>query len=82
MSRLKTKYLKCGFSGREDGGAEAIIYGVAMPRVERFKYLGLIIQKNGDIEEDIIDYIKWDSKNERMHLGVLCGKRILVGLKV
>ena len=44
LSRSKTKYLKCGFSGVEGGGGEVTIEGVVIPRVENFKYLGSIIK--------------------------------------
>jgi len=55
LHRPKTEYLKCGSSGREKGDGEVTIDGVATPRVEKFKYLGSIIQKKkkGDIDEDI-----------------------------
>jgi len=33
-------------------GGEVIIDGMTTPKVEKFKYLGSIIQQNGDIDED------------------------------
>ena len=64
VSRSKTEYLHCGFSGREDGRGEVTIEGVAIPKVEKFIYLGSVIQQEGDIDEDInqpikADWIKW-----------------------
>jgi len=53
VSRSKTEYLHCCFSGREDGRGEVTIAGMAIPKVEKFKYLGSIIHQNGDIDEDI-----------------------------
>ena len=53
MSRSKTEYLNCCFSGREDAGGEVTLDGRAIPKVDKFKYLGSIIQQNGDIDEDI-----------------------------
>jgi len=32
--------------------------GVAVPRVEKFKYLGSIFEERGDIDDDISHYIK------------------------
>jgi len=43
----------------EGGVATAMaIKGEVIPRVERFKYLGSIIQENGEIDEDIDERIK------------------------
>ena len=39
-------------------GGEVNIDGMAIPNVEKFKYLGSIIQYNGDIDEDINHRIK------------------------
>ena len=59
MSRSKTEYLHCRFSVGEGGVVnEVAIEGAVIPRVERFKYLGSIIQGNGKIDEDINQQIK------------------------
>jgi len=48
LNRSKTEYLHCHFSGGEGGVEnEVVIGGVLIPRVERFNYLGSIIQGNG-----------------------------------
>jgi len=58
VSRSKAEYLYCCFSGRKDAGGEVTIDGMTMPKVKKFKYLGSIIQQNGDIDEDINQRIK------------------------
>jgi len=58
LSRSKTKYLRCGFNGVESDGEEVTMDGVAVPRVEKFKYLGSIAEERGDIDEDIGHLIK------------------------
>jgi len=58
LSRSKTEYLRCGFSGGEGGGGEVTIGGVVIPRVEKFKYLGSINEERGDIDDDINYHIK------------------------
>ena len=58
MSRSKTEYLHCCFSGQEDAGREVNIDGMMIPNVEKFKYLGSIIQHKGNIYEDINQRIK------------------------
>jgi len=53
LSRSKTEYLHCCFSGRIEDGGEIVLNGRAIPKVAKFKYLGAIIQQNWDIDEDI-----------------------------
>ena len=59
LSRSKTEYLQCRFSAGEDGiASEVAVEDAVIPRVERFRYLGSIIQENGEIDEDINHRIK------------------------
>ena len=44
VSRSKTEYLHYCFSGREDKRGEVTIDGTTILKVEKFKYLGSIIQ--------------------------------------
>jgi len=44
MSRSKTEYLHCCFSGREVTEGEVTIDGLSIPKIEKFKYLGSIVQ--------------------------------------
>ena len=44
VNRSKTKYLHCCFSGRLDAGGEVTLDGWSIPKVDKFKYLGSIIQ--------------------------------------
>ena len=53
MNRSKTEYLRCGFSWVERDEGELTMGGVVIPRVEKFKYLGSIVEEKGDIDEDI-----------------------------
>jgi len=69
LSRLKTEYLHCRFSEGEGGVVnEVAIEGAVIPRAERFRYLGSIIQENREIDEDINQRIRSRGKN---------GKRLL-----
>jgi len=58
LSRSKTKNLRCGFSGLEKDGGEVTMSGVVVPSVEKFKYLGLIVEERKDIDEDISHHIR------------------------
>ena len=52
-----------------------------IPKVDKFKYLGSIIQQNGDINEDINYRIKVGWQKWKYSSGVLCDKRVPCGLK-
>jgi len=76
------EYLHCRFSADEgDIAGEVAIEGAIIPRVERFRYLGSIIQESGEIDEDInyrirVGWQKWKNTS-----GVLCDRRIPLRLK-
>jgi len=53
LSRSKSEYLRCGFSGVERDDGEVTLGRVVIPRVEKFKYLGSIVEEKCDIDEDI-----------------------------
>jgi len=48
---------------------------------DKFKYLGSIIQQIGDIDEDINHRIKVSWQKWKYTSGVLCDKRVPLGLK-
>ena len=54
MSRSKTEYLHYCLSGRVDARGEVTLEERPIPKVDKFRYLGSIIQQNGEIDEDII----------------------------
>ncbi|AQK73740.1 Retrovirus-related Pol polyprotein LINE-1 [Zea mays] len=58
LSRSKTEYMKCGFSamGYEDG--DVSLDGQVVPKKDTFRYLGSMLQKDGDIDEDVSHRIK------------------------
>ena len=58
LSRSKTEYLHCCFSGRIEEEREVTLDGRQIPKVDKFKYLGSIIQQNRDIDEDINQRIR------------------------
>jgi len=59
LSRSKTDYLYYRFDADEGGVASEVATGGAIiPGVKRFRYLGSIIQGNGEIDEDINHRIK------------------------
>ena len=58
LSRSKTEYLHCRYADKGGVEDEVAIGGAVIPRVERFKCLGLIIQEDREIDEDINQRIK------------------------
>ena len=53
ISRTKTEYMMCEFSvtGHEDG--DVSLDGRVVANKETFRYLGSMLQKDGDIDEDV-----------------------------
>ena len=66
ISRLKTEYLHCCFSGREDARGEVTIERMQIPKTEKFKYLGSIVHHEGDIDKDISHRIKVGRKKMKV----------------
>ena len=81
LSRSKMEYLHCRFSGRIEEGGDITLDGRVIPKIAKFKYLGSIIQQNGDIDEDISHRIRVGWKKWKSASGVLCDKRVPLGLK-
>ncbi|KAM1143650.1 hypothetical protein ACFX2B_032151 [Malus domestica] len=82
LSRSKTEYMECKFSA--DGGQNELgvrIGDQEIPKSDRFRYLGSILQKNGELDGDLnhriqAGWMKWKSAS-----GVLCDRRMPLKLK-
>ncbi len=81
LSRTKTEYMVCDFSatGHEEGDVN--LDGHVVAKKETFRYLGSMLQKDGDIDEDVrhrisAGWLKWYQAS-----GVLCDKRVPQYLK-
>jgi hypothetical protein len=55
--------------------------GQVVPKKDTFRYLGSMIQKNGDIDEDVSHKIKADGLKWRQASDVLCDPRVPLKLK-
>ena len=61
ISRTKTEYLHCDFSGTPPVGEPEVSIDEAVAKsTTKYKYLGLIIQRDGEIDGDV---------NHRIHAG-------------
>ncbi|XP_070046635.1 uncharacterized protein [Nicotiana tomentosiformis] len=82
LSRSKTEYLEWKFSdGMHEEGVEVKIGTQVVPKRDSFKYLGYIIQGNGEIGEDVTHRIEAGWMRWRLASGILCDKNVPPGLK-
>jgi hypothetical protein len=76
LSRFKTEYMKCDFSATTQEEGDVRLVGHVIPR-----YLGSMLQKNWDIDEDVSQRIKSGWLKWRQASGVLCDPRVSLKLK-
>ena len=82
INRSKTKYLRCIFSGKESiGEPEVTVGGEVVACMSKFKYLGSVIQSNGEIDGDVTNRIQAGWLKWRAATGVLCDKKFPSRLK-
>jgi hypothetical protein len=58
LSRSKMEYMKCDFSGTTQEEGDVRLDGQVVSKKDTFHYLGSMLQKNGDIDEDVSHRIK------------------------
>ena len=64
LSRTKTEYMMCDFSASRYEGGVVILDGQVVAHKNTFRYLGSMLQKDGDIDEDVrhrisAGWLKW-----------------------
>ncbi|PVH64028.1 hypothetical protein PAHAL_2G167800 [Panicum hallii] len=69
LSRTKTEYMMCDFSPTRHEDGDVSLEGQVVAKKDTFRYLGSMLQKDGDIDED------------RQASGVLCEKKVPQRLK-
>jgi hypothetical protein len=52
------EYMKCDFSATTQEEGDVRLNGQVVPKKDTFRYLGSMLQKNGDINEDVSHIIK------------------------
>ncbi|KAL6569658.1 hypothetical protein OROMI_014172 [Orobanche minor] len=73
LSRSKTEYMECRFSDNSDREAERITFdGKVVHGSTFFRYLGSIIQKDGEVDGDVAHRIKAGWLKWKSATGVLC----------
>jgi hypothetical protein len=81
LSRSKTNYMKCDFSATRQEERDVRLDGQVVPKKDTFRYVGSMLQKNGDIDEDVshrlkVGWLKWCQA-----FGVLCDPKVPLKLK-
>jgi hypothetical protein len=60
LSTSKTEYIKCDFSATTQEKGDVRLDGQVVSNKDTFSYLGSMLQKDGDIDEDVSHRIKAD----------------------
>jgi hypothetical protein len=81
LSRSKIEYMKCDFSATTQEEWDVRLDGQVVPKKDTFCYLGSILQKDGDIDEDLSHRIKVGWLKWRQASGILCDPRVPLKLK-
>jgi hypothetical protein len=81
LSRSKTEYMKCDFSATTQEEDDVRLDGQVVPKKDTFRYLGSMLQKDGDIDEDVSHIIKTDWLKWHQVSSVLCYPRVPLKLK-
>jgi hypothetical protein len=81
LNSSKTEYMKCDFSATTQEEGDLRLDGQVVPKKDTFRYLGSMLQKNEDIDEDVSHRIKADWLKWRQASDVLCGSRVPLKLK-
>jgi len=81
LNRTKTEYMMCDFSVTRQEDGDVSLDGQMVPQKDMFRYLGSMLPRDGDIDEDVkhrisAGWLKW-----RQASGVLCDKRVPQKLK-
>jgi hypothetical protein len=58
ISRTKTEYMRCDFGTTISEDGDVSLGGQVVPKEDTFRYLGSMLQKDGDIDEDVSNRIK------------------------
>ncbi|KAG2599534.1 hypothetical protein PVAP13_5KG428814 [Panicum virgatum] len=80
LSRTKTEYMRCDFGATHEDG-DVSLEGQVVPKRDTFRYLGSMLQRDGDIDEDVSHKIKAGWMKWRQASGALCDKKVPQKLK-
>jgi hypothetical protein len=81
LSRSKMEYMKCYFSATTQEEGDVRLDSQVVPKKNTFHYLGSMLQKNGDIDEDVSHRIKAGWLKSRQVSDILCDPMMPLKLK-
>ena len=82
VSRSKTEYVECKFNDvRRENEVVVKLEAQEVCKRDKFKYLGSVIQSNGEIDEDVSHRIGAGWMKWKLASGVLCDKKVPPKLK-
>ncbi|KAF3683236.1 putative pre-mRNA-processing factor 6-like [Capsicum annuum] len=82
VSRSKTEYVECKFNDvRRENEVVVKLESQEVCKRDSFKYLGSVIQSNGEIDEDVLHRIGAGWMKWKLASGVLCDKKVSPKLK-
>ena len=58
LSRTKTEYMRCDFDGGVQEQRDVSLEGQVVSKKDTFRYLGSMLQRDGDIDVDVSNRIK------------------------
>jgi hypothetical protein len=58
LSRIKIEYMRCQFSGENSDDEDVSLDGRVVPMNDTFRYLGSMLQREGEIDEDVSHRIR------------------------
>lgn len=81
VNKDKTEHMESVWKGEADSGERVSMQGVQLKKVTEYKYLGSLMQQNGEIENEVnsriqVGWAKWKAAS-----GVLCDKRVPMRVK-
>ncbi|XP_050511752.1 uncharacterized protein LOC126887900, partial [Diabrotica virgifera virgifera] len=81
LSRTKTEYLECSFKDGATTNKMVSLDGEMIVKSNSFKYLGSVLQSNGEIDGDACSRIRAGWMKWKEASGVLCDRKIPMKLK-
>ena len=76
LNRTKTEYMRCDFGGVVQQEGDVSLEDQVVPKKDTFRYLGSMLQKDGDIDADVSHRIKAGWIKWRQASSILCDKRV------
>ena len=73
--------MKCDFGGAAQEERDVSLESQVVPKKDTFRYLGSMLQRDGDIDADVSHRIKAGWIKWRQASGILCDKRVPQKLK-